>query len=399
MNPKRVLFVDDEPYVLQGLENLLRKHRQRWEMVFALGSDTALAALERASFDVIVSDMRMPGMDGAALLQIVQRQSPATIRIVLSGHADRDGVMRSLPVAHQFLSKPCEAADLYAVIERAGALHTLLDSERLRRAVGRIDALPSAPDAYWALTRAMLQANVSAQDIAGIVEQDPAMSAKVLQLINSAYFSLAHETTSIHSAVTYLGLDLLKGLALTSQVFALAERQPAGLSLEAVQRRSLISARIAKRCVVDPALAEEAFTIGIVHDIGHIILALAFPREYATVTAAAHHSGVPSHHTEKAVFGVSHTEAGAYLLGIWGLPFRIVETVAYHHAPSLMSEGSVEMLAAVHVAGAFVDGETSDAPAALDLPFLRSAGLVDELPKWRDIANEELAKPQEWSHG
>jgi YesN/AraC family two-component response regulator len=117
---RRVLFVDDDQYILDGLQNLLRKQRSRWDMCFALGGAAALELFAAAPFDVIVSDMRMPGMDGAELLAHVRERYPAARRIVLSGYAEPAAVQRALEVAHQFLSKPCRAPDLIDAIDAGG---------------------------------------------------------------------------------------------------------------------------------------------------------------------------------------------------------------------------------------------------------------------------------------
>src|SRR5690606_34045961 len=123
---RRILFVDDEPHVLDGLRDLLHKRLREWEMSFALGGQEALTLLETRPFDVVISDMRMPGIDGVTLLRLVKERYPAIARIVLSGQAERDAVVNALPVAHQFLSKPCDVEVLYAVVERACGLQGLL---------------------------------------------------------------------------------------------------------------------------------------------------------------------------------------------------------------------------------------------------------------------------------
>ena len=114
---KRILFVDDESMVLSGLQRSLRLMRSEWEMVFAPGGNEALAAMDLQPFDIIVTDMRMPGMDGAQLLEEVQRRSPQTLRMVLSGQSDRETILRSVNPAHQFISKPCEGEELKSQVD------------------------------------------------------------------------------------------------------------------------------------------------------------------------------------------------------------------------------------------------------------------------------------------
>ena len=107
MNP-RVLFVDDEPAALEALRAGLSRNRARWEMHFALGAEDALAEFARAPCDVVVSDMGMPGMDGADLLARIREMRPLTARIVLAGEVSRSAALRSANFAHRLLAKPCE---------------------------------------------------------------------------------------------------------------------------------------------------------------------------------------------------------------------------------------------------------------------------------------------------
>lgn len=378
----RILFVDDEVSILDGLQNLLHKQRHLWHMVFSQSGEAALAELQKAPFDVIVSDMRMPGMDGATLLTAVKESYPNVARIVLSGQAERDALIKALPVAHQFLSKPCDGEMLRVVIERACRLQRLLTDETIRTAIGKLDALPSAAATYHDLTQALASPDVGLTTVAAVVERDPAMAAKVLQLVNSAYFGLAQRVTSVAQAMVYLGADTMKGLVLTSQVFALAEqRQLPGLSVDALQEHSLMTARLAKRLVVNQRVADDAFTAGLLHDIGQIALSVSMPETYAEILRASR--DLPLHEAEHARLGVSHAEVGAYLLGVWGLPFSVVEAVAYHHRPSTVEAGDREVLAAVHVADTLVEAGDA-ATTGVDVAFLEASGWASALPKARE---------------
>jgi HD-like signal output (HDOD) protein/CheY-like chemotaxis protein len=393
---KRILFVDDEQHVLDGLQDLLRKHRREWDMVFVLAADAALRELAGGTFDVVITDMRMPGQDGAAFLQVVKDKYPSVARIVLSGQAQRESIMRAMPVAHQYLSKPCDADHLRAVIDRVCNLQSLLHDDNIRRLAGKVQRLPSLPRCYTQLTQALSQPNVGLAQLVDIVETDPAMSTKVLQLVNSAYFGLPRRTSSILEAVRYLGVELLKGLALTSHVFAALEAKPIrGFSFDQLQQHSLLTARLARRLMPEPSRAEEAFTAGVVHEIGQIVLALWFPEAMPAVTDAVKESGRARHEIEKATFGVTHSQVGAYLLGVWGLPFSIIEATACLHSPGLVTTGSRELLAAVHVADALVSQVCAAnsgqlATDGIDLEFLEAAGLGHLLPSWRAIAADEL---------
>lgn len=392
-----MLFVDDEVAVLDALQNLLRKERKRWDMAFAVGAQEALRELERAPVDVIVSDMRMPGMDGAELLARVRDEYPRTARLVLSGHAEQDAVLRVLPVAHQYLSKPCDVDLLRAAIERTCELQALLSNDTIRQLVGRLEKLPSVPSTYFALNRATANPGVTTEEIARIVEADPAMSAKVLQLVNSAYFGLARRIASISEAVSYLGVELLKGLALSAQIFSAAEGLPRNFSIDQLQEESLKTARLARRFFTDRGRAEEAFTAAIVHDVGTLVIALGLPKEYELIADLEVATGRPRYEIEKEQIGAHHGEIGGYLLGVWGLPFTIVETAALHHTPNLASEGTTDILGAVHIADTLLKASRNNSIAhperfGLDLAFLQREGLTSELPNLIKLAERELRR-------
>jgi HD-like signal output (HDOD) protein len=385
----RVIFVDDEKCVLDGLRDLLRKQRKQWDMVFVLGASSALEEFEKAPFDVVVSDMRMPGMDGAALLHEVKRRWPATARIILSGHAEREAVVDVLPVAHQFLGKPCDAEVLQTTIGRACGLQTLLQDQHVRDAVGNIDRLPSAPRTYWELSRAAAVSSTTLNDLAKIVEKDAAMAVKILQVVNSSYFGLARRLSTVQQAVSHLGVELIKALSLTVHVFEAAGKLK-GISLDDFQEHSLLDARLAKAMVRDSGSANEAYTAGLVHDIGELVLAMSMGSRFAKVRAEAVSSGRAPDVVEVEWFGVSHAEVGAYLLALWGLPLNIVEAVAYHHHPTAACAGSPEVLLAIHVADALT-GNPSGSDGGLDLAFLERTGATADLSRWRSLAEREIA--------
>ncbi|HKE15416.1 MAG TPA: response regulator [Kofleriaceae bacterium] len=393
---KRILFVDDEQAVLDGLANLLRKQRRQWQMTFALGGKVALEELEKAPFDIVVSDMRMPGMDGAELLRHVKERFPAVARVVLSGHADQEMVSRALPVAQQYLSKPCDAEQLRSVIERVCKLQALVAGTAVREIVGRLDKLPSIPETYWLLTKTIANPDAGIEDVAKVVQRDPAMCAKVLQLVNSAYFGLARPLTSVGQAISYLGLDLIKGLSLTLNVFGAASTTmpDAGLSFERLQRMAMMTAKLSKFIIGNPKETEAAYTAGLVHEIGTIILAMSMPDRLSDVVKKAAQSGRPVDQVEREELGAGHAEIGGYLLGVWGLPTPIVEAVACHRDLRVIARDRLDPAVALHVANALACQAVAEASGEreadrLDLETLQTLGLTEQLPAWRDRATAE----------
>ena len=380
---RRILFVDDEQQVLDGLKNLLRKQRPVWDMAFALGGHAALAMFEQQRFDVVVSDMRMPEMDGTELLGAIRDRYPATTRIVLSGHAERDAISRAMTVAHQFLAKPCEAAMLKQVVASVCGLHQLLRSEELRQMVGRVDRLPSVPMLYTNLVAALAKPTTTVVEIAEIVGSDPAMAAKILQLVNSSFFGLPRPLSSIERAVGYLGSDMIRSLALTVGIFSRTPDVPCpGFSSTAVQERAVLGARLARAFLAaDPARASDAFAAALVRDVGMLLLVLGSTEAYGPVLAASATSDDDLTTLERAVFGISHAEVGAYLLGVWGLPATLVETVAHHHEPTRIEHDDSDVVLAVHVAAVMADAVTLRRPFALAPAVV--AALGPRLATWR----------------
>lgn len=385
---RRILFVDDEPQVLDGLRSLLRKQRPLWDMEFATGGLAALAAFERAPFDVVVADARMPELDGTELLTLVRDRYPATARIMLSGHAERDAIARAMVVSHQFLSKPCDAALLKQVIARVCGLHQLLHTVELRRMVGRVDNLPSVPALYTELVAALARPNTTTGGLAEIVGRDPAMAAKILQLVNSSYFGLPRPLGSIERAVAYLGSDLLRSLALTVGIFARASHAPVpGFSSADLQERAVLGARLARGFLAaDPEQASHAFAAALVRDIGKLLLLVGAPDYPAVLAASAGHCDATGH--ERAAYGVDHAALGAYLLGVWGLPPWLVEAVAFHHEPERIDHDDREVALAVHVAAIMADAATRR--RSFELRDAVRDALGNRLPRWRRQADELL---------
>jgi HD-like signal output (HDOD) protein len=393
---RRVLFVDDELRDLEALQRVLRPQRQEWEIAFALNGESALALMEASPFDVIVSDMRMPGMDGAMLLARVREQHPHVVRIALTGQAEFATTLRVVPVAHQFLAKPCDTQTLRVAIERACHLKALLHDEAIRATLGSLSELPSLPRTYHALTLALADPHTSVQKIARIVEFDVGISAKILQLVNSAFFGLACSVTSIQNAVSYLGISTLKSLVLSVEVFRVfAPKAPLqGFSLEDLQRHARFTSCIAARLPVPKHLVDIAMVAGILHDVGKLVMAWKMPDRFQKLMAEARQEQCPLCKVEEREYGFSHAEIGAYLLGLWGLPYAVVEAIALHHAPHRVPHQNFDAASAVYVANLLA--EELDSSTAIprenelrgDQEYLASLGVQEDVPKWRAMAAE-----------
>jgi len=396
----RILFVDDEPLLLSGLQRSLRPLRKEWNAAFAAGGEEALAVLEREPFDVIVTDMRMPGMDGAALLNEVMRLYPDTLRLVLSGQSDLESVVKSAGITHQYLSKPCSIETLRNAVNRAVSLHQLLADTALKQLLSRLHSIPSVPPLYLELMSCVKSNEASIERVSAIIQKDMGMSAKVLQLANSA-LGAAGRVTSTADAVVYLGLDAIRTLLLTLHAFS--EFQPGAASnfcMQSLWHHSLATGVLAERIIqtlpADGGAHGSMRMIGLLHDVGRLVLAANLPETFERAYQLSAEKRASHWEAERETFGATHAEVGAYLIGLWGLPEQIVESVAYHHSPSRCPHPGSAMLTALHVADSLASAMPGSDAAfhdpEPDMEYLASMNLADRLPEWRELSVQANAE-------
>jgi len=392
---KRILFVDDEIRILDGIRRMLYAERKQWEMEFVLGGEAALQACEATSFDVVISDMRMPGMDGATLLGHIRDRYPATARVILSGYSEDSLARRAVPVAHRFLAKPSSSSELRSMIERVCSLQDVLSTPEIRKLVGSVGELPSLSTTYTCLTQAVSDPDSCINEIAGIIEGDVAMSAKVLQLANSAFFGLAQKVTTLSNAVSYLGMQTIKNLALASEAFRVLKphsRIPFSVC-ESIEKHAHRVAAIAGVLPVDKSNRDVTVIAALLHDIGKLFLASAMPDQFYSIFLRFSERGCKPFEAEEELLGTSHAEIGAYLLGLWGIPSLAVEAIAHHHHPTRILNSSFDCTAVVYAAN-LLDHELVAHPtdsigaemAESDRACLQALGVMSRFVEFRELA-------------
>jgi HD-like signal output (HDOD) protein/CheY-like chemotaxis protein len=397
---KRILFVDDEELVLQGLKRMLRSCRDDWDMVFVDSGAKALDTMAQAPFDVVVADMRMPVMNGAELLSEVMKRHPLTVRIILSGHSDNELIFKAIGDTHQYLSKPCDSETLQSVLRRAISSSEILHNSQLKILIGQMTAIPSLPILYHEVMEKLQQPNVQMDEITNIIARDIGMTAKVLQLVNSAYFGMPNHITNLNAAISFLGLNVITSLFLSVHIFTeFKGLMIQGFSMENLWKHSLetatLASRISKLESRNNTIANEALVAGMLHDSGRIILAANFPKRYADAIAIAKREQCEISTAERMIFEHTHSEVGGYMMSLWGLPVAIVEAVSYHHDPRFISGQTFCALTAVYIANSLVDSEFGNkkdiVPSPLDLNYLKSMNLLDRLPAWQELIPKEVS--------
>lgn len=377
---------------------MARPLRHEWDACFASSGRQALRLLEEQEFDVLVTDMYMPGMDGAKLLSEAASRHPQIIRILLSGRCDLASFISSACPAHQFLAQPCNADALKNTIERTIALRGLLENEILRGIVMRMNILPSPPALYMRIEKEMGRTNSSMQRIGEIIGEDVGMTAKLLQLVNSPFFGFNRTIESPAQATALLGANTVQFIMMHVQSFAVSDP-----SMEAtigdISNHCVLVAMLA-RAIAEmegkaPACCLDSFIAGMMHDIGRLIMAVNLPGTCQEIMEEAKQSAQPVWRIEQQHLGVTHAGIGAYLLGLWGLSESIVKIVACHHTPDSCDRNDFFALAAVHVADALVHDsvpENRSRSAYLDEAWLDKLGLSRRITGWQVCAREIMEK-------
>jgi HD-like signal output (HDOD) protein len=394
---KRILFVDDEPAVLELFDLMFKSMASEWEILLARSGQEALALMEEQPVEVIVSDMRMPGMNGAQLLNEVMRLYPETTRLILSGYAEQEAVAKCVGAAHQYLTKPCSVAVLRSTLTQVVALEKYLHNEKLKALVARMGVMPSLPSLYFRVLQELQSPTASVDRIGEIVAMDLGMTAKILQMVNSAFFGSARKISNPTEAVQLLGVGTVRSLALYIHAFDCFDAGKLGeFSFERLWNHSastgVFARKIAQKKRMDLTTVDEAFIAGLLHDIGKLMMVSNLPDEYRQALKLSREKGVTISDAEQEVFGATHSDTGAYLLGLWGLPIPIVEAVAFHHHPSHSIVREFSPLAAVHVANVLeheaTGGSSDGASAQLDEEYLKALGFTTELQDWRALMKE-----------
>lgn len=402
---KRICFVgfaDEQLSVLKSLDTMSGV-KETWQCTFAATANKALKEMAVEPFDVVVANMQLNGMNGAELLQQVGQKYPKTLRFILGDVADQELIMNCIGGTHQFIAGPCQPGVLISVVQRSLALDAWLTTDEIRKLTPRLQRLPSLPSTYFEVLKQVESPRSSVQNIGEVISRDPAVTARLLQVVNSAAFALHQKVTDATDAVGLLGVEMVKSLILCLQVFSQNDdAKKAGISFDQIWDHSLQVAKMAREITLmearDARLANEAFTAGLLHDVGRIVLASNLPADYATVVADARQNKKPLLQAEFEKFGATHAHVGAYLLGLWGMPAQVVEAAALHHTPSHSFTPEFSLLTAVHAADVFAhENETRDdgiPKPTLDETHLKMLKIEDKPDIWRRTLRGEEVEPE-----
>ena len=388
------MFVDDGPGAVQALWPVLAGREDVWSVTFAGTGVEAMESLREQCFDVVVCNLTLADMNGADVLNFVQEDTPNTLRVIQSSPEQREDALL-VRAAQLYLVKPCDPAALENLIQRAGSLNEQLGSLSLRRLVGQMGQLPSVPRVYSELSRVMDDPASGAEEIAEVMRRDVALTAKVLQIVNSSFFSLSQTVTDVRQAVACLGQSMVRNMVLSASLYSKFNTANASCPFDpdVFQAHAHRTAAVAQSLMDDSADRADAFTAGILHDTGKLVIASCMPVQSGEIFALGLENPQHVHLNERAILGVCHAEIGGFLLKKWGLPYTVVEAVTQHHDPDRAPQLEFDLIAATHLADSLVS--TWEWEAGLrsthevyypNTDALHRLGVAHRISEWREEA-------------
>lgn len=385
-----ILFVDDEIKVLSGLKRSLRSKRDQWAMSFANSGSEALELLKKRDIDLIISDMYMPGMDGGTLLHEIRTHHPQTIRTILSGHSDKALILKTLKPAHKFLHKPCPPEKITQWVNKILFFRKILPNRELQDVLNGIGALPSQPLFFPLLFEAIAQDKP--QEVGRAVGFDVSMAANILKVTLNSFFVESERLPSLSDAASLLGLDLLYEIISARDLFVEYNTTIfPDFSIDLLWRHCLRTANYARIVAslesTDKTFINKCYLAGLFHDLGKFLLTNYYTYDYLALLSQLPKAQKPLEQLELANLNCSHALAGAYLMGLWGLPLDVVEAIAFHERPSVLKKYTLSPLTIVHVANVldhlFLRFSNQDPLQKLDLTFLSKCMTKDKLQTWK----------------
>jgi len=384
---KKILFVDDEVKILQGIKRMLYPLRNEWEMYFADNGAEALQIMGKNSIDIIISDLRMPQMDGVQLWQRVSELYPETVRIVLSGYADKGMIMKVTSTAHQYLTKPCDSEIIKNTISRIINLREVIFDKEVRKIVSLAKSIPVLPEVYNQIQQKLKDPDVSIKDVGEIIAKDLVLSSKVLQLVNSSFFGLFRNVSNPIQATGLLGIETITSLVLSVKIFEKYAKHDNQEAIKEVMEHSMKVANLAKKIALklsdDSAMIESSFIAGLLHDIGILIFETEFTAVYQKMKKKSLEEKSSISQTERKFFKTSHAEVGGYLLTLWGMPDPVVEAITFHHQPASSNTNTITPLTCVYLADSIFNDF-----AESNNDYLESMGLKDEIDKLKMLKED-----------
>jgi HD-like signal output (HDOD) protein len=214
--------------------------------------------------------------------------------------------------------------------------------ERVRKLVERVQGLPTLPSMLNNINQMILNPRTSAKEVAQVIASDPALTSKVLRVVNSSFYGFPNRITTITHAIVILGFNTIKSIVLSSTIFDVFRRtvRPGDFDRTEFWKHSIgcgAAAKVLGRRLSYPML-EELFIAGLLHDVGKIVMDQFLPDKFVEVLNLVRTRDILIADAESQVLGATHADVGAWLFEKWNLSKGLVETTRCHHNPALAAE-------------------------------------------------------------
>ena len=386
----RILFVHDDPRLCERVKRLLAAREPEWEVLTSTREDEAWMLVRELEPNAIVVAARPPELDGVRLLTRVRDLRTETVRIIIGVDADAEHGLRTLRLAHRALPDPFEVPALHEMVKRMLLLSEVVAQPAVRAVLAQMGSLPAVPSVYTRLSRRLDDPNVSVYELSEMVSADTTLAVQVLRVANSAYFGRHQRVTQLEFAAARLGTRLLRSLVLMAEVYGrfpvspfIAER------LESLQEHASLVARVASNLEPNAPWREEAFTAGLLHDSGKLLLASHLPDVHTSIVRDAERTGTPEFEVEVQRLGIHHGTLGACMLGMWGLPSVVLDAARAHHSSIVRLPEALNPVIAVTIADHLVHAVvTPPGMPGHRLQMLELLAGDPRWPRWSELAAE-----------
>lgn len=363
-----------------------------WQLVFC---GSAMQMLETLGHDVdvmIAPDATDLGSTTDLFLQ-ARNNHASTLRIVLLDSSRQSSSDQLSSLVNRTLSRQSSPESLIGSVSAALQLRAVMCNKRLRNLVEKLPNVPTLPEKYQEIQTALQNDTATMQSIGRIIETDPALTARILQLANSAAFGLPHPVSTAGEALSRLGINTVAGMVLSHGVFTqFDQRTIRSTGIRDVFWHSSVMGQLARRVMADYTdnvrRIDQAMTAGILSDIGTLVLAAGMPDAMAICRRIVEKDGRADWDVESDLIGFTHMQVGAMLLSMWDLPDSIIEAVAYHHNPSQCPETQFTPLSAVHVGNAILKRQDETIVPNLDWPYIERINASDHVVTWNKLPEQ-----------
>ena len=397
--PVRLAFVDRHSSVLDGIRHSLVDHRPEWSIRCFEDGGHLLTDLAQGEYDLVVSDIRLPGLCGAEFLRSVARKAPETVRVVSYDLERQEDVMTHVDAWNQFITKPCQPDMLISVVEESLSIREKPEGISAVEVIKNLKRLPTIPAIYLELNQILDNPDAHPEEIGDLVSRDIALTSSLLRIVNSAQIGLRRNVSTPQEAVSFLGVDIVKTLALGAKLFTMCDDQIMRLPyLDNLWNHSMSVSGCARQIMKSKGgnrkMVDESMVAGLLHDAGKLVMATNDPQKSMEVVNLCKEKDISLKKAEDQVFGFNHGDVGGVLFRLWGLPQKVVEAVKFHHVPQRSQVKELSVVGALHLAEmisqpAGGDGRGLRNLEDLDQGYLDEVGLEGGIDDWKQQLEDQ----------